>query len=181
MHQAIRELDLLSISTIHSFCQSVIQAEGELCGLPVMPEVLVDSKDLASESLHDIWKSRVANDEMLAGIAAKLGWKFKDDLSFVSNALEMPEIRVEPDPEPFEEFFGRLTNAQGRFQPKDRECFRLLKTLANWLFGMKPSNGLIHWACQALSTNQGTTTSMPVSENLNPSRSHMRCLRTLKC
>ena len=119
IHQAIRELDLLSISTIHSFCQSVIQAEGELCGLPVMPEVLVDSKELVCDSLHDIWKSRVANDEMLAGVAAKLGWKFKDDLSFVSNAIEMPEIRVEPDPKPFEEFFARLANPQGRFQPQD--------------------------------------------------------------
>jgi len=132
IHQAIRELDLLSISTIHSFCQSVIQAEGELCGLPVMPEVLVDSKDLVCESLHDIWKSRVANDKTLAGVAAKLGWKFKDDLSFVSNALEMPEIRVEPDPEPFEKFFARLANPQGRFQPQDVADLKSLFEAVKW-------------------------------------------------
>jgi exodeoxyribonuclease V beta subunit len=110
IQQAIRELDLLSISTIHSFCQSVIQTEGELCGLPVMPEVLADWKDLVRESLHDIWKSRVASEEMLARIAGMLGWKFDEDLSFVSKVLEMPEIRVEPNPPLFEELFAGLSS-----------------------------------------------------------------------
>jgi exodeoxyribonuclease V beta subunit len=119
IQQAIRELDLLSISTIHSFCQSVIQTEGELCGLPVMPEVLADWKDLVRESLHDIWKSRVASEEMLARIAGMLGWKFDEDLSFVSKVLEMPEIRVEPNPPLFEELFAGLSNPRGRFQPAE--------------------------------------------------------------
>jgi exodeoxyribonuclease V beta subunit len=129
IHQAIRELDLLSISTIHSFCQSVIQTEGELCGLPVMPEVLADWKDLVRESLHDIWKSRVASEEMLARIAGMLGWKFDEDLSFVSKVLEMPEIRVEPNPPLFEELFAGLSNPRGRFQPA--EVSELVAVLEN--------------------------------------------------
>jgi exodeoxyribonuclease V beta subunit len=129
IHQAIRELDLLSISTIHSFCQSVIQTEGELCGLPVMPEVLADWKDLVRESLHDIWKSRVASEEMLARIAGMLGWKFDEDLSFVSKVLEMPEIRVDPNPPLFEELFAGLSNPRGRFQPA--EVSELVAVLEN--------------------------------------------------
>ncbi len=119
IHQAIRELDLLSISTIHSFCQGVIQAEGELCGLPVMPELLVDSKDLVREALHDIWKTRVASEETLARISGMLGWKFEEDLSFVLKALDMPEIRVEPNLPPFEEMFARLSNPTCRFPNAD--------------------------------------------------------------
>ena len=132
IQQAIRELDLLSISTIHSFCQSVIQTEGELCGLPVMPEVLADWKDLVRESLHDNWKSRVASEEMLARIAGMLGWKFDEDLSFVSKVLEMPEIRVEPNPPLFEELFAGLSNPKGRFQPAEVSELEALFNQVSW-------------------------------------------------
>ena len=132
IQQALRELDLLSVSTIHSFCQSIIQAEGELCGLPVMPEVLVDSKDLVRESLHDIWKSKIAYCEALARIAEMLGWKFEEDLSFVLKALDMPEIRVEPDPEPFEAFIARLSNPRDRFQPVDVDAMETFFGGVDW-------------------------------------------------
>ena len=132
IQQAIRELDLLGISTIHSFCQSVIQTEGELCGLPVMPDVVVDWKDLIRESLYDIWKSRVAIDETLVRIAGMLSWKFEEDLSFVSKALEMPEIRIEPDPSPFEEMLAQLSNPGGRFQSADVSELAALFNQVTW-------------------------------------------------
>ena len=132
IHQAIRELDLLSISTIHSFCQAVLQAEGELCGLPVMPEVLVDAKELVREALHDIWKTTLASNEELARIAAMLGWSFEADLSFVLTALEMPEIRVEPDEEGFEQLLARLHNPQGRFQSADVDAMEAFFGGVDW-------------------------------------------------
>ena len=132
IQHAIRELDLLSISTIHSFCQAVIQAEGEICGLPVMPEVLVDSKDLVREALHDIWKTRVASEETLARIAGMLGWKFEEDLSFVLKALDMPEILVEPNLPPFKDMFARLSNPAGRFPNADVDAMETFLAGVGW-------------------------------------------------
>ena len=114
IERAIRELDLLSISTIHSFCQSVLQTEGELCGMPVMPEVEVNTKNLLREALHGIWKNHVGTDQALAEIASALGWKFNDDLSFVTLALGMPEIRVEPNPPEFASLLSRLSKPTNR-------------------------------------------------------------------
>ncbi len=132
IQQAIRDLDLLSISTIHSFCQAVLQAEGELCALPVMPEVLVDSKDLVRESLHDIWKTDVANNESLARVAGILGWDFEEDLRFVTMALGLPEILVEPDPPAFDTLFARLSHPSGLFEPQALEELKAFFPTVTW-------------------------------------------------
>jgi len=132
IRQAVRELDLLNISTIHSFCQSVLQTEGELCALPVMPEVLVDWKELVRESLHDIWRFQVATNKSLADLAAMLAWDFEDDLDFVSKALALPGLRVEPDPGAFDSLLKLLGNPAGHFQSKDIRELEAFFSTVEW-------------------------------------------------
>ena len=133
IERAIRELDLLSISTIHSFCQSVLQTEGELCGMPVMPEVEVNTKNLLREALHGIWKNHVGTDQALAEIASALGWKFNDDLSFVTLALGMPEIRVEPNPPEFASLLSRLSKPTGRFAAQELRDLEAFFPTVDWI------------------------------------------------
>ncbi|MEI8284546.1 MAG: UvrD-helicase domain-containing protein, partial [bacterium] len=55
IRQALRDADLLNVSTIHAFCQSILQTEGSLCGLPSMPELIPNADEFIDEAVYDLW------------------------------------------------------------------------------------------------------------------------------
>jgi exodeoxyribonuclease V beta subunit len=78
--RALLDIDRLNVSTIHSFCLRVLQEEGVLCGLPVMPELMPDIRDSVERAVRDLWEEKVAGDERLACHALAGDWKIGDDL-----------------------------------------------------------------------------------------------------
>lgn len=72
--RALLDFDRLSASTIHSFCLSVLQTDGVLCGLPVLPELSPDASDLAEEVLCDLWEELVSREANAAAVATGAKW-----------------------------------------------------------------------------------------------------------
>lgn len=98
--KALLDLDRLNVSTIHSFCMQVLQSEGSLCGVPVLPELVPDASDVVEEALHDLWETEVAGDPLLAAVAADCKWNVEGDLWFITQALSIPEVTFLPEPKP---------------------------------------------------------------------------------
>lgn len=115
--RALLDLDLLGVSTIHSFYQKVLQTEGTLCGLPVVPELIPDATDLVDQVVYDMWEKRIASDPILTTLAVAGGWNIKSDLAFIKFALAAPDARFTPDAQPIDEVIGELCDAASQFDP----------------------------------------------------------------
>jgi exodeoxyribonuclease V beta subunit len=118
IEHALIEIDQLNVSTIHSFCQRTIQAEGTLCGLPVMPEVITDAEAYIDEALYDLWQTRVVTDPLLASFASNGNWNIDGDLAFVRKAYSMEEFEPVPEALAFEETLERIRNAPSEATPE---------------------------------------------------------------
>lgn len=94
--KALLEIDQLRVSTIHSFCQRVLQTEGTLCGMPVMPELAVNTDEIIREILHDFWEKRMTDDALLSAAADADGWSFESDGALIKRLL--PNHNATPVP-----------------------------------------------------------------------------------
>jgi len=121
MRQALIDIDRLNVSTIHSFCQRTIQAEGTLCGLPAMPEVITSADDFIEEALYDLWQERIVTNRLLATIAADQGWDIQKDIGFVKMALSRDAFESVPEAKPFDQALNRIKSAPCEFTHKIRE------------------------------------------------------------
>ena len=101
IHQALLDIDQLHVSTIHSFCQRTLQAEGPLCGLPTIPELIMDADEDISLILHDLWVAKIASDPTLASIARAQKWSMEKDLKVVSALLQLDDYQSDPAKEEF--------------------------------------------------------------------------------
>lgn len=99
--RALLDLDLLGVSTIHSFCKSVLQTEGTLCGLPTVPELIPDSDAIVEQVLRDHWESRLAAHALPAAIASAGKWEPGEDLAFLRTALPLEDFTPLPAAESF--------------------------------------------------------------------------------
>ena len=108
--KALLDLDLLGVSTIHSFCQKVLQSEGTLCGLPAVPELIPDSADICERVLRDLWETRIAGSPIAAAVASAMRWKVDEDLGFLKTAIPMEN----PEPVPAAgDFEDKMTGIAG--------------------------------------------------------------------
>jgi exodeoxyribonuclease V beta subunit len=82
LQRALTDLDLLTVSTIHAFCQRTLQQEGALCGLPVMPEVVTDDFDHLEVVMRQRWIDRLIENPTLAAVATGLTWQLKNAITF---------------------------------------------------------------------------------------------------
>lgn len=80
---ALRDLDQLAVSTIHSFCQRTLQQEGALCGLPVMPDLTTDDADQLEVMLREAWLEQLSARPRLAALAAGDEWQLHDAAGFI--------------------------------------------------------------------------------------------------
>ena len=108
--RALLDLDLLGVSTIHSFCQKVLQTEGTLCGLPAVPELIPDSAEIADRVLRDLWESLIAGNALHAAVASAMGWKLEEDLSFLKTALPLEYPEPVPEAGGFESGMAEIEN-----------------------------------------------------------------------
>ena len=113
MRQALLDIDRLNVSTIHSFCQRTIQAEGVLCGLPVMPEVITDAAELIDEALYEIWQEKIVGDPFLAAMAHAGGWSLGDDLLVVRMACGLEGCEPLPAARDFEQTLEMVEEGAG--------------------------------------------------------------------
>ncbi len=131
--RALLDIDQLGVSTIHSFCQRVLQTEGTLCGLPVMPELIPDADPLIEEALYDIWSSRIAGDEMLSAIASAQKWNPASDLKLVKQVLGLDDFEPVPPARPLALVLQELKDGAAQFtEEMVRELVGLSENVAGW-------------------------------------------------
>ena len=110
------ELDQLAVSTIHSFCQGVLHAEGTLCGMPVVPDLVPDAGELLERLVLDRWESRMGGDARLAEFAHGMEWNPGSDLPAASAILGLDEWEWSPAVTPgFEKTWEAFCHAPERF------------------------------------------------------------------
>jgi len=131
--RALLDIDQLGVSTIHSFCQRILQTEGTLCGLPVVPELIPDAEELIEEALYDLWKNQIAGDGLVSAIAAAQCWNPADDLAFVKQALGLDDLETDPPARPFEEVLQELKDASLKLtRPVLAELETFLQRVTAW-------------------------------------------------
>lgn len=106
--RALVDLDLLSVSTIHSYCQRILQQEGALCGLPVPPEVVTDDEAILDPILRRYWLRGLTADPALAALAISHGWSLANARAFVQTRRRVAGAASEPPPPPFSDASKRL-------------------------------------------------------------------------
>ena len=102
LNRALLDLDLLTVSTIHAFCQRTLQQEGTLCGLPVLPEVTTDDSEHLKPIVQELWVATLADNATLAAMATAFGWKLEDALELIKKLKQAQNPRTEPSVPAFE-------------------------------------------------------------------------------
>jgi len=126
--QALLDLDLLGVSTIHSFCQRTLQTEGTLCGLPVIPELIPSDGEIIEHALHDLWETRIASDLLLTLLSFAGAWDLSADLNFIASAIPISEAEFLPSPRDFDDVLSELRSYPARFD--DAVCKELQELLS---------------------------------------------------
>jgi len=131
--RALLDLDLLGVSTIHSFCQKTLQTEGTLCGLPVVPELIPDAADIVEQTLYDIWETRIASNPLHAAAASAMKWEAGVDLKFLKFALPLQDAVPVPDIQNFEKELRKLAAYPKRFtEGVCAEFSKILEGVTTW-------------------------------------------------
>lgn len=133
LSQALLDIDRLSVSTIHSFCQRVLQDEGALCGMPVAPELIASHDEIVESVLHDLWEERIAGNPTAAAIAAAMEWRLETDLAFLKQALPLDQPELVPPVEDFGATLREVRDLAGKCTPEVVEALRkFLAGVSRW-------------------------------------------------
>ncbi len=131
--QALLDIDRLTVSTIHSFCQRTLQTEGALCGLPALPEVITSVEDLIETALHHEWDHRIAVNSLAGPIAVSQSWDPKDDRKFLNEALGVDTPVLIPAPKGFDTVLGEIRDRRADFPVNEtKEIAAALKKVKHW-------------------------------------------------
>lgn len=63
IQRALHQIDDLSVFTIHSFAQRVIQQYGPRAGVDMNDEIITDKQEITSELIYDYWRQTLARAE----------------------------------------------------------------------------------------------------------------------
>lgn len=133
LSQALLDIDRLSVSTIHSFCQRVLQDEGALCGMPVAPDLIASHDEIVESVLHDLWEERIAGNPTAAAIAAAMEWRLETDLAFLKQALPLDQPELVPPVEDFGATLREVRDLAGKCTPEVVEALRkFLAGVSRW-------------------------------------------------
>lgn len=122
--RALLDIDRLNVSTIHSFCLRVLQEEGALCGLPVVPELVPEIRESVECAVRDLWEEKVAADERLACHAIAGDWKIGDDLQLALLAAGQDRYDFVPAPRNLDELLNQIDECRARLAPGELEELR---------------------------------------------------------
>ena len=123
IQQALRDADLLNVSTIHSFCQSILQTEGALCGLPSMPELIPNADDLIDQAVYDLWLENIASDPLAAVALQAAKITPEKNRNFLKLSLPLEKFEPVPTPIPFSNVLNSLRGYPAQFT--DEVCDEL--------------------------------------------------------
>ncbi|MFM8716106.1 MAG: UvrD-helicase domain-containing protein, partial [Spartobacteria bacterium] len=115
IRQALRDLDLLNVSTIHSFCQSVLQTEGALCGIPSMPELIPNADELIDQAVYDLWLEKIAPDPLAAAVLHAGKITPENNRKFLKLSLPLESFQPVPAPIPFTQALNDLRAYPAQF------------------------------------------------------------------
>ncbi|MEY4939454.1 MAG: hypothetical protein RIQ93_1189 [Verrucomicrobiota bacterium] len=96
LDRALLDLDLLSVSTIHAFCQRTLQQAGSLCGLPVMPEITTDDREHLAPIVREQWFGTLSADATVAALATARGWELTAALKLINSFRRCQRPQSEP-------------------------------------------------------------------------------------
>lgn len=127
LETALGSLDKARISTIHGFCQNVLEGWPLLCGGSFSPELLEDQSALISEAVADFWRARLyPAPETLQRLliqAEELGPESLREvlvscLGLPAEAFKiLPELVADPDPsEPTQDVWPELLASYTQLQ-----------------------------------------------------------------
>lgn len=116
--RALLDFDRLSASTIHSFCLSVLQTDGVLCGLPVLPELSPDASDLVEEVLCDLWEEMVSREAGPAAVAIGAGWSPRQAQRAAQSLMVRPLADLCPPAKPFSQAIADVVAAANSLTPE---------------------------------------------------------------
>ena len=128
IQQALRDADLLNVSTIHSFCQSILQTEGALCGLPSMPELIPNADDLIDQAVYDLWLEKIASDPLAAAALQAAKITPEKNRNFLKLSLPLEKFEPVPTPIPFSNVLNSLRGYPAQFT--DEVCDELSEVFA---------------------------------------------------
>jgi len=159
--RALLDIDRLGASTIHSFCQRIIQTEGPLCGWPVEPEVIPDSAEIIKDAIHELWEARIATDDYLSSIAAETQWKVSEDIEFASAMLSFDDYTTDPPMEPFDDALkATQTACAGINAASVAELEALLSDVTAWNSGAPQESVRNHLLASLRSAGAGYFTAV---------------------
>ena len=115
---ALIQIDQLNVSTIHSFCQKTLQTEGALCGLPVIPELNTDTREVALEILEDLWEERIASSDAMATLVSDAGLSLDSTLNFIVTALPLQDPVMVPEAIGFDKKIKMIAAFADQFTPQ---------------------------------------------------------------
>lgn len=134
LDRALLDLDLLSVSTIHAFCQRTLQQEGSLCGLPVLPEVVTDDAAYLEPIVRKRWIEALSADATLAALATAQDWDLAAALGFIDTLRRCHRARSEPAVAPYAQLRARLDELCAALAADDdrRAVLAHLEKVAGW-------------------------------------------------
>ena len=115
IRQALRDADLLNVSTIHAFCQSILQTEGSLCGLPSMPELIPNADEFIDQAVYDLWLQKIASNPLDAAVLQAAKTTPEENRNFLKLSLPLESFAPVPAPVSFSEALIALANFPGQF------------------------------------------------------------------
>jgi len=131
--RALLDVDRLGVSTIHSFCQRVLQSEGTLCGWPVEPEINADVSEIVEEALYDFWLLQLGSSEAVAAVATADGWSLADCARFVKTLMAVDNPALLPAPVVFSLVEDGLRRLPEKIKPESIDEFEsTLALVSNW-------------------------------------------------
>ncbi len=120
--KALLEIDQLDISTIHSFCQKVLQSHGTLCGFPAPPELIPDASRDQDLALYDLWQAEIVSNPDLSAFVIAHGWVPSGDMEILKKTLSLADYEPVPPVRPFADAFQEA--AAFRFSEEEIEDLR---------------------------------------------------------
>ncbi|MET0154117.1 MAG: exodeoxyribonuclease V subunit beta [Candidatus Binatia bacterium] len=95
---ALQSFDEAAISTIHGFCQRVLQEQAFESSVPFDAELLTDERPLREEVLRDFWVRTLAGaDDGFVGHLATIGLQPSSLGNLVRKVLGDPHMRIVPE------------------------------------------------------------------------------------
>lgn len=141
LDRALLDLDLLSVSTIHAFCQRTLQQAGSLCGMPVMPEITTDDSEHLLPIVREQWFDTLSADATVAALATARGWELNAAVKLINSLRRCQHPQSEPLVSPYADLRKKIGQLCAKLASPTlvKSSTALINTVADWNKGVENS------------------------------------------